>query len=60
MENFWGGFQNTSHIYLAFKEVLSAHLLASERMAEANTVSMVAAVVPYCFRPAPTAIPSDV
>ena len=38
----------------------SANLLASKRMAEANTVLMVHAVLPYCFRPAPTAIPSDV
>ena len=34
--------------------------MTSSRMIEANTVSMALAVLPYCLRPAPTAIPSAI
>ena len=44
---------------MKFKDLLCGEFAASERMREAQTVSMVQAVLPFCFRPAPSALPLD-
>ena len=35
-------------------------LLASQRLLEANTSTLVSAVIPYYLRPAPSAIPMEI
>ena len=40
--------------------MIRADLLSSDRVREANTSTLIDAVIPYCLRPAPSAIPLEI
>ena len=40
--------------------MLGADLLSSQRVVEANTSTLLQAVLPYCLRPSPSAIPMEI